>query len=318
MTVFRGPLSNPKFKGRFSGHETFPLRHGWLKKLFNALNDFGKPTNAEVFSPDFGMAHFGVGKNMLGAMKHWALAVGLIETKPNGAFQITDFGKILFSDDGIDPFLEDKGTLWLIHWRIASNSHFATTWFWAFNHYVHDFLDRETLRREIGLYADQSKNTRSTNNTIKKDVDCFFRTYVSGSEIKKFVIEDTLECPLTELELIIPSINKGQYEFQRGLQDSLPDWVLLFALLEFWDTHSKAQTMNLETLTFEPGTPGLVFKFDERPLAERLSKIETISDGALRWSDSAGLAQILRVNQTFSPLDVLKNKRHAMTKKLVA
>ena len=32
----RGPLYEPDYKPQFSGHETFPLRYGWLKKAFDA------------------------------------------------------------------------------------------------------------------------------------------------------------------------------------------------------------------------------------------------------------------------------------------
>jgi len=36
-------------------------------------------------------------------------------------WQVTDFGKIIFGANGMDPFLEDKRTLWLLHWRASTN-----------------------------------------------------------------------------------------------------------------------------------------------------------------------------------------------------
>ena len=36
---------------------------------------------------------------------------------------------------GLDPYLEDPATLWLLHWQIASNLGRATTWFWTFSHF---------------------------------------------------------------------------------------------------------------------------------------------------------------------------------------
>ena len=38
--------------------------------------------------------------------------------------------------------------------------------------------------------------------TIKRDVECFVRTYVPKPVSKKFGFEDAIECPLTELGLI--------------------------------------------------------------------------------------------------------------------
>ena len=33
----RGPLFQDTYRPQFSGHETFPLRYGWLKKAFDAV-----------------------------------------------------------------------------------------------------------------------------------------------------------------------------------------------------------------------------------------------------------------------------------------
>ena len=35
--IIRGPLANPAFRAQFSGHETFPLRHLWLKKAYDQV-----------------------------------------------------------------------------------------------------------------------------------------------------------------------------------------------------------------------------------------------------------------------------------------
>ena len=43
----------------FSGHETFPLRHGWLEKAYHAVVKHEK----NPFLEDDAIAEFGVGKN---------------------------------------------------------------------------------------------------------------------------------------------------------------------------------------------------------------------------------------------------------------
>ncbi|HHA2379877.1 TPA: DUF4007 family protein, partial [Stenotrophomonas maltophilia] len=59
---------------QFSGHETFPLRQLWLRKAYDAAAEGeGRPAK-EVFAPDVGIRRFGVGKNMVAAIRHWALA----------------------------------------------------------------------------------------------------------------------------------------------------------------------------------------------------------------------------------------------------
>ena len=43
-------------------------------------------------------------------------------------------GDLLFGPGGLDPYLEEAGTLWLIHWSLAGTPDGPTTWFWVFNH----------------------------------------------------------------------------------------------------------------------------------------------------------------------------------------
>ena len=54
---------------KFSGHETFPLRHGWLEKGYHAVVKEEK----NPFLEDDAIAEFGVGKNMVNSIRYWAL-----------------------------------------------------------------------------------------------------------------------------------------------------------------------------------------------------------------------------------------------------
>ena len=47
-------------------------------------------------------------------------------------------------------------------------------------------------------------------------------------------------------------------------------------------------------LGHEPGSPGRVFLLDEADLAERLSSLEMHTQGQFRWSETAGLKQVIR------------------------
>ena len=121
----------------FSGHETFPFRYPWLKKGFDAVRE--DPT---VFQRDDAITTLGVGKNMVRSIRHWCLAAGLIEEareegeRFTGTLKATEFGEWIFDDEkGLDPYLEDPATLWLLHWQIASNPRRATTWFWTFSYF---------------------------------------------------------------------------------------------------------------------------------------------------------------------------------------
>ena len=59
----RGPLFQYTYSPQFSGHETFPLRYGWLKKAYDrvAETEHDDPNRAACWDDD-AIARFGVGK----------------------------------------------------------------------------------------------------------------------------------------------------------------------------------------------------------------------------------------------------------------
>ena len=130
--------------------------------------------------------------------------------------------------------------------------------------------------------------------TIKSDVACFVRTYVSQPPAGQASHEDTLESPLTEIGLIRPVGRRDGYRFVRGHKPTLGAGVFCYAVTHFWSEFSAAQTLSFESLAYEPGSPGRVFLLDENALADRLFEIEEVSGGRYRWSETAGLKQLIR------------------------
>ncbi len=295
--MLRGPLASPGFRGQFSGHETFPLRYGWLNKVFDALLHWKSRSNDALFSRAQAIADFGVGKNMVSAMKHWALTTGIIEDCEEG-FKPTWIGEFLMGPDGCDPYLESPAALWLIHWNIVSNPNRATTWYWAFGCYSGLVFDQEKLLNELQELCKSQDWKRVSPTTLKRDVECFIKTYsMSNRRSNSEVTEDTLESPLAELGLIKPTGLRGSFQFQRGPKPSLPDGLFAFSLEEFWRAQTKASTLSVETITYEAGSPGRIFKLDEEAVIERLARISQASDGIFEWTDTAGLSQVIRTGK---------------------
>ena len=106
--------------------------------------------------------------------------------------------------------------------------------------------------------------------------------------------EDALESPLTELGLIRPVGRRDEYRFVRGRKPTLGAGVFCYAVTSFWSHYSTTQTLSFEALAHEPGSPGRVFLLDENALADRLFDIEKASRGLYRWSETAGLKQLIR------------------------
>lgn len=294
----RGPLYEPAYKPQFSGHETFPLRYGWLKKGFDAVNEnLDTQKNKSIFTDDEAIARFGVGKNMVASIRHWLAATGFVDDKASSsAINVTDLGKLILSSEGLDPYLENPTTLWLIHWQLSGKSE-KTTWFWVFNHLHTESFEREYIFHALSkLAADQAWRVASA--TLKRDVECFLRTYVTKPQSNKSIYEETLESPLAELGLIKPIGKRDGFRLVRGAKASLKSGAFLYALTDFWERFTRnANTLSFEAVSHEPGSPGRVFLLSENDLLEYLVDIEEFTEGALKWSETAGLKQILRVGR---------------------
>ena len=308
--MIRGPLYEDTYRPQFTGHETFPLRYGWLKKAYDSLSELDARGGTQtVFTAEDAIARFGVGKNMVSSIRHWARAANVIRQGSSGQeFEPTKLGRLLFDDYGLDPYMEVPATLWLTHWNISSNPG-KTAWFWAFSHFPALAFERDTLVRGLGNLAQQREWSRASTATIKRDVSCFLRTYLHQPVPAQTGHEDALESPLAELGLIKRVGRRDGFRFVRGPKPTLGVGVFGYAVVGFWRRYSNtATTLSFEALAHEPGSPGRVFILGEDDLLELLSTLEDATQGRYRWSETAGLKQLIQTRPLSSDerLDLLR------------
>jgi hypothetical protein len=280
-------------KLQFSGHETFPLRQLWLRKAYTAVSGSDDPS--AVFTSDDAIRRFGVGKNMVSAIRHWALATGVLTEDESGKVVASEFGEFLFGRRGVDPYLEHPATCWLVHWNLSSRALRSVTWHWVFNRVSTPTFDREILVSDLERLA-SDRRARASATTIKRDVDVCIRCYVPKRDAREG--DDAAEPLLAELNLMTEGPS-GVFHFRRGAQPSLPDEVFAFALVDYWrrweaSTGSSQKTLSFESVAHDYASPGRTFKLDENAVAERLIRLEDLTSGELRWTDSAGLRQVSR------------------------
>lgn len=283
----RNPLLEAGAKIQFAGHETFPLRLLWPKKAYEAVKG---GASARTFHEPIAIARFGVGRNMAVSMRHWNLASGLIHER-DGRLHPTPLAEAILDEAGLDPYIEHPATTWLVHWHLASTTEQTTTIFYAFNVLPGADFDADTLAGELATLA-ADRGWRATRSTLKRDVDVFLRSYLRRVSATS---EDTSEPLLAELGLVREARIGGWYEFVRGPKPSLPDGVFAYALDQFWQRQDTGATvLTAEQVSYEPGSPGRVFKLDEDSVVTRLMALDALTDGAWRWTDTAGLRQVQR------------------------
>ena len=294
-------LTNPSF----SGHQTFPFRYTWLKKGVDAVTE--DPT---VFSSEDASVTLGVGKNMVASIRHWCQVAGLIRTDPHqrGRFIPTNLGETIFDDkNGFDPYLDDPATLWLIHWQIATNINQATAWYWAFNVLKKNQFVRSTFAEELHEWASREKISMRpvSANTLQRDVNCFIRTYCQSRHTAA-IVEESFDCPLVDLNLIAELPESDGYEFQRGEKETLSIEVFAATLIAFWDARfSERDAMPFQELMYAPISPGRIFRLDEDTMVLYLERLEPLTNGTLRYDETADLKQVYR-DGDLNPIELLE------------
>ena len=288
---------NTQYPLYFSGHETFPLRQMWLKKVIDIADSNGEILKKKFSDPKL-IAELGVGKNMLAAMKHWAQACEIIDAKSIGCAFITDFGNAIFGNGGLDPYSEHPVTIWFMHWKLAKQGSKATTLYWAFNRLNSPSFSKQELQEQ--LLAVCAKNAKSVSeSSLSKDIDANLRGYLSKSHGKS---EDITDPIFAELNLLC-SESPGHYSFNRGPKPSLNKAAFTYALLEFWEpSKGDSNTLSFDDIAYGDSSPGKVFKLDEDSIVELLMDLDSLTDNKLRWSNTAGIKQVSKTDFDFDGL----------------
>lgn len=279
----------------FSGHETFPFRYTWLPKAVALVSE-----DPGIFTSDDAIVRLGVGKNMVKSIRHWGLASGVLQEGPPSAtnrriaqLEVSKLGERLFHGaDCWDPYIENPATLWLLHWRLATNPVRGTTWHWVLNYCPQPEFTKDELVETLVSLAEQRGWNRPSAGSIKRDVDCFIRTYVPARVSRSIPLEDSLDCPLVELGLVREFGSRGRYTLVKSEHEGLPAAIVAYALIEQIKS-IEASTIPLDAVAYAPCSPGRVFCLTEDGLLAKLALLEEVTQGAIVFDDTAGLRQIL-------------------------
>lgn len=284
----------------FSGHQTFSLRYSWLAKGVALLEQ-----DPAGFFADDAPTQLGVGKNMVDSIRHWCEILGLAQNDGRiGKGYVKEVGTALFGKKGFDPYLEHSATLWFLHWELCKATSEATTWHFAFSRWNKAVFTRDELVGWLLRVAADAGLSKVSRASLKRDVDVFLRTYVSTSAESKKTLEDSFDCPLTELGLI-RKLDGDTFEFRRQAHASLPSAILAYALSEFWDLVAPEQrTLSFERVMYDPGSPGNVFQLSELGMTTLLTRLPTQS--RITFDESAGMRRLVREGAPKSRLQLLE------------
>lgn len=270
---------NNKFT--FSGHESFPCKTLWLKKGYDfvkAEKDFNAPE---------AVVDLGVGKNMVAAVRYWYKAFGL--NKDAEAGWIADY--IFKSDMGKDPYMEDLGTLWLLHFLLIYSGEAS-----LYKMFFVDFQKERRLfdREQVVSFVkrkmiEAGKENLFNENTVKKDVGvlllnyCLPRNPQSNEDFSTLLMDLDL---LRQVDKTSGDDKRNGYYFNvEGKRKVTPE-MFLFALLMTKEENDNS--ISYDTLS----ELGLMFCMTDLEVIDMLKYLSEEYSESLTYSDVAGIRQL--------------------------
>lgn len=273
-------------KMKFRGHETFSIRKNWLPKAILAIRKYPRIFTDRDLRP---MEILGMGKNMVTSLRYWVKALGLatetrnVDTKKTECV-FTKLGNLIGKKD---PFVEELGTLYLLHAQLAQNLEYATSWHFFFNEFNLTEFDKNDF-----VFAVQNFDRMNGGNTASRsfddDFECLVNTYVSRSwKTNGMDPEDNMESPFAELGLLDRGKNSEKtYRKVAPGYPGVPALIFYAELLKMAEAY-PAREIPLADIQNKSGAPGKIFNLGKGGSVAILEELENRS--LLKMVRTAGL-----------------------------
>lgn len=274
---------------KFRAHDTFFIRKGWLGK---GMKNVRKSPDVFMSKSENPTDVLGIGANMVKALRYWLPAVGLTEESRRGrkGQYFTELGELIYHHD---RYMEELGTLFLLHYKLASNPQEATSWYFFFNEFSMSEFTKEDFVNLLQNYAvmhHEDVAIRSLND----DFTCIINTYLPRYKTnpERISPENNIDCPFGELGLI-DIVNKKSKIYRKTvpMASSVDPWVAMAVIA---DQAKNRKEIPMNELLHAPNNIGRIFNLDSITLLDVLHRIEKM--GTIKIVRTAGLdlIQILR------------------------
>lgn len=275
-------------KPQFSGHESFHCRQYWLKKGFDFIQ------GERSFSEEDSVVRLGVGKNMVTAIQYWLRAFGLLNEKSKP----TELAERIFSKEGWDPYLENDGTLWLLHFDLVRRNTAS-----IFNLIFNNLRKTKPEFEEKHFQSLASTLGKFSPATLSKDFAVFRNSYLVSSSGKN-EIEDNYSGIFAELNLINAKAGGGRSEIlviESKRRPEVPPAIALYCILK---NAPNRKSLDFEKLYSEKNNVGSVFALSREGLVDKLEEITQLYPKDIVLKSNSGQREI-QFKKALNPFKVL-------------
>lgn len=277
-------MSYQDLKPSFARHETFGLRFSWLPKGYQA---FTTGDGTKAFTDENSTVKLGVGKNMVSAIYFWLQATDVIGKFGNTAV-VTDFGRAILGK--FDPYLEDDGSLQLIHWRLCSNPELALAFYWFFGRFHALAFSYEEAVTAFKDFCRGRIGVKTGDSSLEKDINIVLRMYAPQRK-RKETIEDSFDNPMAELDLAY--FNIGDNKFYKPVVDQpeISTDIFGFVLADF--ALRKGSTFSVSLVDLMKGQeclpgPAACFCLSQSAVITVLERLQRQYSDLLELKEQAG------------------------------
>lgn len=284
-----------RFEERFSGHESFVCRYGWLPKVFRAVEK-----NPTILKSELEAMHtLGIGRNMVKSIQFWGESTGIIESDHAGGHRAGPVGHRLMSVTGWDPYLESLESLWLIHWWLSSYAKLSA-WSEVFGDGRLHRFDRKTLIDRLATRG-RDKARPLAASTLEQHASIFIQSYLKGARNS----DDTSWCPLQDLSLLTQAVaddGRTGFTVSNRLPQGLTERVFATCVLDFVRRKGMSdKSIALADILRGDLAPGTVFCLDEMTISRLLDDLSGgLLKSCLRFNDTADTQSVV-VNLNRAP-----------------
>ncbi len=276
---------------KFRAHESFFIRKGWLYKGLRNIKEQPELFSSKNINPSDVL---GIGTNMVRSLRYWMQATGLTnEVSSGGRHQeFTDLANAVWKHD---RYMEEMGTLWLLHYKLASNKENATAWYYFFNEFIMKEFTKDDFVEMIDLYV-QINGNETARSSLEGDFDCLMNTYVSRikSNPEKVHPENNIDCPMGELNLVsIVDKKKKIYRKVIPKKGTLNPLIVLAVIADQSNINESGTEIKINSILTDKNNAGKIFNLDVITLTDILYELQKL--GHLEVKRTAGL-DVIKLN----------------------
>lgn len=285
---------------RFKAHESFFIRKGWLYKGLRNIKEQPDIFSNRNYNPS---DILGIGTNMVRSLRYWLQVTGLSEEILSGGRhqEFTKLSNIIWEHD---RYMEEMGTLWLIHYKLASNVDDATAWYYFFNEFNLKEFSKDDYVEMIDMYS-QINGCETARSSLEGDFDCLMNTYVSRikSNPEKVHPENNIDCPLGELNLV-DIVDKKQKIYRKAIpkKGTINPLIVLSVIVDQANKNKVGSEIKINSILTDKNNAGKIFNLDVISLTEILYELQKM--------------EYIKVNRT-AGLDVIKLNKEMTFEEIV-